>query len=140
MLKTLHTLYVIEATVLFPCTIKPNLLKCVQLVLTDFEFWTKEMNAISEARYNLGIAYLNATQYKEAIHEFEAVTQLDADFIDAHCGLSCAYLELNELDKAETSALAALNIDSDYPSALSLVDAVKNSRYDNGITYLNDER
>lgn len=98
------------------------------------------MNAIREARYNLGIAYLNAAQYKEAIHEFEAVIQLDAACIDAHCGLSCAYLELNELDKAETSALAALSLNSDYPSALSLVDAVKNSRYDNGITYLNDER
>lgn len=98
------------------------------------------MNAIREARYNLGIAYLDVAQYKEAIHEFEAVIQLDADCVDAYCGLSCAYLELNELDKAETSALAALSIHSDYPSALSLVDAVKNSRYDNGITYLNDER
>lgn len=98
------------------------------------------MNAIKEARYNLGIAYLNDAQYKAAISEFEAVIQLDADFIDAHCGLSCAYLELKELEKAETSALAALSLNSDYPTALSLIDDVKNSRYDNGITYLNDER
>lgn len=98
------------------------------------------MNAIKEARYNLGMAYLNDSQNNEAIHEFEAVIELDADFIDAHCGLSRAYLELNELEKAETSALAALSVDPDYSVALSLIDAVKDSRYDNGIIYLNDER
>ncbi len=98
------------------------------------------MDTIKEARYNLGIAYLNDAQYSEAIPEFEAVIKLDANYIEAHCGLSRAYLELNELDKAEISVLTALRLNSDYSAALSLIDDIKNVHCNNGITYLNDER
>ena len=98
------------------------------------------MDAIKEARYNLGIAYLNDAQYSGAIPEFEAAIKLDANYIEAHCGLSRAYLELNELDKAEISAATALRLNSDYSAALSLIDDIKNVHCDNGITYLNDER
>lgn len=98
-----------------------------------------EMNAIKEARYNLAIAYLNDAQYNEAIPEFEAVINLDTDFIDAHCGLSRAYLELQELDKAETSAQKALSLNSEYPTALSLINELKNVHYERGIASLNDE-
>lgn len=97
------------------------------------------MNAIKEARYNLAIAYLNDAQYNEAIPEFEAVINLDAGFIDAHCGLSRAYLELQELDKAETSAQKALSLNSEYPTALSLINELKNVHYERGIASLNDE-
>ena len=98
------------------------------------------MDTIKEARYNLGIAYLNDAQYSEAIPEFEAVIKLDANYIEAHCGLSRVYLELNELDKAEISASTALRLNSDYSAALSLIDDIKDVHCDNGITYLNDER
>ena len=98
------------------------------------------MDTIKEARYNLGIAYLNDAQYNEAIPEFEAVIKLDANYIEAHCGLSRVYLELNELDKAEISALTALRLNSDYSAALSLINDIKDVHCDNGITYLNDER
>ncbi len=98
------------------------------------------MDAIKEARYNLGIAYLNDAQYSGAIPEFEAAIKLDANYIEAHCGLSRAYLELNELDKAEISASTALRLNSDYSAALSLIDDIKNVHCNNGITYLNDER
>ena len=98
------------------------------------------MDAIKEARYNLGIAYLNDAQYSEAIPEFEAAIKLDANYIEAHCGLSRAYLELNELNKAEISAATALRLNSDYSAALSLIDDIKNVHCNNGITYLNDER
>ena len=97
------------------------------------------MNAIKEARYNLAIAYLNDAQYNEAIPEFEAVIKLDADFVDAHCGLSRAYLELHDLDKAETSAQKALSLNSEYPSALSLIDELKNAYYERGIESFNDK-
>ena len=97
------------------------------------------MNAIIEARYNLAIAYLNDAQYSEAIPEFEAVIKLDAAFIDAHCGLSRAYLELNQLDKAETSVKAAITLNSDYPQALSLVDGLSDAYYERGISQLNDK-
>ncbi len=98
------------------------------------------MNAIKEARYNLGIAYLNDAQYREAISELEAVIKLDADSIDAHCTLSRAYLELNDLENAEKSAVAALSLNSNYPNAISQIDAIKNAYFDKGITFLNDER
>lgn len=98
------------------------------------------MNAIKEARYNLAIAYLNDAQYNEAIPEFEAVIKLDADFIDAHCGLGRAYLELQELDKAERSAMAALSLNSEYPSALTLINELTNAHYERGIILLNDKR
>ncbi|RKU25961.1 hypothetical protein C6497_14335 [Candidatus Poribacteria bacterium] len=94
------------------------------------------MNAIKEARYNLGIAYLNDEQYQEAIPEFEAVIQLDPDYIDAHCGLSRAYLELNDLDKAELSTLTALKLNPDYPSVKDLSDSITTTHYENGITLL----
>lgn len=94
------------------------------------------MNAIKEARYNLGIAYLNDEQFKEAIPEFEAVIQLDPDYIDAHCGLSRAYLEINDLDKAEISTLAALKLNPDYPSVKDLSESIKTTYYENGITLL----
>ena len=97
------------------------------------------MNTITEARYNLGIAYFNDSQYNEAIQEFKTVIEQDADFIDAHCGLCRAYLELNEPEKAKTSALAALSLNSNYSSALTLIDTVKEIFYENGITYLNDK-
>ncbi len=96
------------------------------------------MNAITEARYKLGMAYLNDEQYREAISELKAVIELDADFIDAHCGLSCAYLELNELSQAEKSALAAISLDSNNPDALSQIASIKKAYYDNGISSLND--
>ncbi|MCG9129785.1 tetratricopeptide repeat protein [Candidatus Poribacteria bacterium] len=98
------------------------------------------MIAIKEARYNLAIAYLNDAQYNAAIPEFEAVLNLDADFIDAHCGLGRAYLQLNELEKAEVSAQKALSLNSDYSSALFLIDELKNAHYDSGITSLNDKQ
>ncbi len=96
------------------------------------------MNAITEARYKLGMAYLNDEQYREAISELKAVIELDANFIDAHCGLSRAYLELNELSQAEKSALAAISLDSNNPDALSQIDSIKKAYYDNGISSLND--
>ena len=96
------------------------------------------MNTIKDARYNLGIAYLNDAQYKEAIPEFEAVIELDASFIDAHCALSRAYLEQNELDRAEESALAALKVNSDYTLAISLIDSINKAYFTKGISNLKD--
>ena len=97
------------------------------------------MNAIKEARYNLGVAYLNDEQYKQAIPEFEAVIQLDPDYIDAHCGLGRAYLELNDLDKAELSILAALRLNSEYPAVKDLSESIKTTHYDNGFIYFKNK-
>lgn len=98
------------------------------------------MNAIKEAHYNLGIAYLEAGQYNRAVPEFEAAIQLDANFIGAHCALCRAYLEQNELEKARTSVAAALKLDATHQPALLLCDTITQAYYNKGKDHLKAER
>ena len=67
------------------------------------------MNAIKEAHYNLGIAYLEAGQYNRAVPEFEAAIKLDPKF--CRCvlrALSRLTIEQDELEKAGTAITGAL--------------------------------
>jgi len=98
------------------------------------------MDAIKEAHYNLGIAYLEAGQYNRAIPEFEAAIKLDADFIGAHCALCRAYLEQDELEKASASVTAALKLDATHQPALLLRDTITHAYYDKGKEHLNAQR
>ena len=98
------------------------------------------MDAIKDAHYNLGIAYLEAGQYDRAVPEFEAAIKLDANFIGAHCALCRAYLEQNELEKASTSVSAALKFDATYQPALLLCDTLTRAYYDKGRQYHGGER
>ena len=98
------------------------------------------MNAIKEAHYNLGIAYLEAGQYNRAVPEFEAAIKLDANFIGAHCALCRAYLEQDELEKASTAVTAALKLDATHQPALLLCDTIKHAYYDTGKEHFNAAR
>ena len=98
------------------------------------------MNAIKEAHYNLGIAYLEAGQYNRAVPEFEAAIKLDANFIGAHCALCRAYLEQDELAKASTAVTAALKLDATHQPALLLCDTITHAYYDTGKEHLNAAR
>ena len=98
------------------------------------------MDAIKEAHYNLGIAYLEAGQYEKAIPEFEAAIQLDADFIGAHCALCRAYLEQNELEKASVAVTTALKLDAAHQPALLLHGTITEAYHDRGKAYLDDKR
>ncbi len=98
------------------------------------------MNAIKEAHYNLGIAYLEAGQYDRAIREFEATIKLDASFIGAHCALCRAYLEQDELEKAGTAVTAALALDATHQPALLLHGTITEVYHDKGKAYLDDRR
>ena len=98
------------------------------------------MNAIKEAHYNLGIAYLEAGQYDRAIPEFEAAIKLDAKFIGAYCALCRAYLEQGDLEKAGTAIKAALALDATYQPALLLHGTLTEAHHDKGKTYLDDGR
>lgn len=98
------------------------------------------MDAIKEAHYNLGIAYLEAGQYNRAIPEFEAAIKLDADFIGAHCALCRAYLEQNELEQASASVAAALKLDATHQPALLLCDTITHAYYDKGRQHHSAER
>lgn len=95
-------------------------------------FLPKQMNAIKEAHYNLGIAYLEAGQYNRAVPEFEAAIKLDANFISAHCALCRAHLEQDELEKAHTAVTAALKLDATHQPAILLCDIITQAYYDKG--------
>ena len=97
------------------------------------------MNDIRDGHYTLGKAYLSNEQYAEAITHFQMVLRLDVDFIDAHCGLSRAYLAQNALEKAEISALTARRLAPNSTEALSLCDTLRDTHYNNGITSYNEE-
>ena len=49
------------------------------------------MNDIRDGHYTLGIAYLNAEQYDEAIAQLERVVSMDTDFVEAYHSLALAY-------------------------------------------------
>ena len=97
-----------------------------------------EMNAIKEAHYNLGIAYLEAGQYSRAVPEFEAAIKLDPNFIGAHAALCRAYLEQNELESAGAAVAAALKLDANYQPALLLYGTIIEAYHDKGKTHLVD--
>ena len=90
------------------------------------------MDAIKEAHYNLGIAYLEAGQYNRAIPEFEAAIKLDANFTGAHCALCRAYLEQDELEKASTAVTEALKLDATHQPAMLLCNTITQAYYDTG--------
>ena len=96
------------------------------------------MNAIKEAHYNLGIAYLEAGQYNRAVPEFESAIKLDPDFIGAHCALCRAYLQQDELENAGIAIRAALKLDANHQPALLLRGMITDAYYDRGKTYLDD--
>ena len=97
------------------------------------------MNAIKEAHYNLGIAYLEAGQYNRAVPEFEAAIKLDPNFIGAHSALCRAYLEQNELENAGTAIAAALKLDANYQPALLLYGTIIEAYHDRGKAHLDDK-
>ena len=98
------------------------------------------MNAIKEAHYNLGIAYLEAGQYSRAVPEFEAAVKLDPNFIGAHSALCRAYLEQNELESAGTAVAAALKLDANYQPALLLYGTIIEAYHDKGKAHLADRQ
>lgn len=98
------------------------------------------MTDIKDGHYTLGKAYLNNKQYAEAITHFQRVLDIDADFIDAHCGLCRAYLAQNDYENAETAVLTARQLAPNAPEVLSLCGALKETYYHKGITCYNEER
>ena len=97
------------------------------------------MDAITQAHYNLGTAYLNEKQYTEAIAAFQKAIALDADFAEAHGQLGLAYLELDRFDEAGAAAKEALRLNPNYQPALKLLDELKQEHYDSGLAFLTEE-
>ena len=103
------------------------------------------LNDIRNQRdYNRGMTSLENEQFNEAIAAFNEVINRDSSFIDAHCGLSRAYLGRRDLDAARRSANAALRIDENCRSAQTLLANLENIRnqrdYERGMASLENEQ
>ena len=83
------------------------------------------MSDIRDGHYRLGIAYLNAEAYAEAIPHFQAVLDVDPTFIDAYHGLALAYFGEHRLQDARNAAREALKIDANYQPVLSFLQTVE---------------
>ncbi len=82
------------------------------------------MNEIRDGHYTLGIAYLNAERYAEAITHFQQAVELDATFIDGYHALALAYFGAHRLQDAKAAALEALKIDTTHAPTLSFLQAM----------------
>ena len=97
------------------------------------------MDAITQAHYNLGTAYLNEKQYTEAIAAFQKAIALDANFAEAHAHLGHAYFELDRFDEAGAAAREAIRLNPNSQPTLRLLDELKQEHYDNGLAFLTEE-
>ncbi len=98
------------------------------------------MNAIKEAHYNLGIAYLEEAEYSRAVPEFEAAIKLDPNFIAARCALARAYLEQDILDDASAAVKAALVLDAGHQPAQLLCATITEAYYNQGKDFFRARR
>lgn len=82
------------------------------------------MNEIRDGHYTLGIAYLNAERYAEAITHFQQVVALDAAFIEGYHALALAHFGAHRLKDAKAAALEALKIEATHAPTLSFLQAL----------------
>ena len=80
-----------------------------------------------EAHYGIGRVYLHSERYIDAINAFEQLISSNPNYIEAHHGLGLVYFLSGDNRKAEASANAALNIDSNYTPARQLLDVIKST-------------
>ncbi|MCG9133115.1 tetratricopeptide repeat protein [Candidatus Poribacteria bacterium] len=81
-----------------------------------------------EMHHELGTAYLDSQMSTEAIAEFQKAIDIDPGFLPAYVSLGATYLEMGQLDDAESAATAALEIDADSESARQLLEDIQQAR------------
>ena len=91
------------------------------------------------AHYRSGCDSLSSSQWNKAIDKFKESIKLERIFTEAHCGLSRAYFEVNNLEAAKNAAEEALRLRYEYPPAQKLLVDIKMRYYDNGEIYFNRE-
>jgi Flp pilus assembly protein TadD len=67
---------------------------------------------------NLGIGYLDQSQYSDAIHAFEQVTRLRPDYKDGYINLGLTYIDWEKYDEARAPLEKALQLHPDDARAL----------------------
>ena len=89
--------------------------------------------------YRSGCNALNNGEWDVAIDKFQSSIDLEPIFIEAHCELSKAYLEADNLAAAKSAAEKALKLRDEYPFARQLLVKIKRKYYYNGEFYFNNE-
>ena len=89
--------------------------------------------------YRFGCNSLNNSEWNIAIDKFKEAINREPIFTEAHCGLSKAYLETDNLEAAKNAAEEALRLRNDYPPAREFLNKVKMKSYYKGKTYFNRE-
>ena len=89
--------------------------------------------------YHSGCNFLNNSEWNMAIGKFQESINLEPLFTDAHCGLSRAYFEIDNLEAAKNAAEEALRLRYEYPPAQKLLLDIKKRYYYNGEIYFNRE-
>ena len=99
-----------------------------------------EGNIRKQENYKLGLAHLDNEEYSEAITKFNEAINIDPIYTEAHCDLARAYLGLGKLEEAANSAKEALRLEDNYPLALQVLEDIKRQYYEQGITYIDNNK
>lgn len=89
--------------------------------------------------YRSGCNFLKNSEWNVAIDKFQKSTNLEPIFTEAHCELSRAYFEIDNLEAAKNAAQEALKLRYEYPPAQKLLVDIKKRYYDNGEICFNRE-
>ncbi|MBI4585316.1 MAG: tetratricopeptide repeat protein [Planctomycetes bacterium] len=86
----------------------------------DFQQAVKLRGDLTEPRYFLGVALLEAGETEEALRELRAVTTLEGRKVDAWLQIARAHRERGDLGGARRPVAEALKVDPESPEALFL--------------------
>ena len=75
-----------------------------------------------------GLIFLNNRQYNQAAAAFKRVIKVDADSIEAYCGLGQAYLEVGAFDDAKDAADEVLTRNPNHRQARELLQIIRFAR------------
>lgn len=109
------------------------------LRLTDNSHLDSQNLLDAITKYRSGCSSLKNEEWNFAIDNFKEAINREPIFIDAHCGLSKACIEIGNLEDAKNTVEEALNITHDYLPARELLDKVKMKSYYKGKTYYNSK-
>ena len=98
-----------------------------------------EGNKRKQEHYEAGCDYLDKKQYETAVDEFKETINIDPIYTAAHCDLARAYLGQDKLIEAEKAVNGALRLEDDNPSALQVLENIKQKYYGRGMSYLEQD-
>ena len=112
--------------------------KALGLTENNYPDSQKLLDAI--VHYRFGCTSLSNSEWNKAIDKFKESIKLEPIFTEAHCGLSQAYLEVDNLGPARNSAEEALRLRNEHPPARKLLVDIKMRYYNNGKIYFKHEQ